>query len=155
MKKSYDHNPFESLEKTLKREDRERKIEYAKYYGNRALETIGSTFRGVLTLPESKNPDTNRRAGRTAVVAAFLAVGSLITLTQMAEPLECRTFAQEEFMVNDPNVLATQITERLKAYEYGDSGVFDGVQEKLFDTQSVEICGEDDIRAVANLTSKP
>jgi hypothetical protein len=155
MKKSYDHNPFESLENTLKREDRERNIANAKQFGNRVLESIGSTFRGVLTLRESQNPDTNRRAGCTAIAAALLAVGSLITLSQMSEPVECRTFTQEEFMVNDPNVLATQITEQLKAYEYGDSLVFDEVQARLFDTQSVEICGKDDIRAVANLTSKP
>jgi len=148
------NNPFESMDKRIAKERRRRSITLMRDTGDKVVESIGRTFRATLQLPESSLSDTNRRAGRTALVAGFLAAGSVIMLGQCAEPVECRTFAQQEFMVDDPNVLATQIAQELDAYASGDSGVFDGIQAELFDKKSVEICGTHNIQAVDKLTVK-
>ena len=147
-------NPFDSLEKRLAKEKRQRSVTFVRDAGNQVIESIGKALRATLLLPESRLSDTNRRAGRTALVAGILAAGSVIMLGQCTEPVECKTFDRSQFITEDLNVLATQISEKLSAYAYGDSSAFDGVQEQLLGEQQVQICGTADINAVQALTSK-
>lgn len=153
MNNAHTYYTLETLEETMKRETRARRISLFKTTGNKALESIGETFRGVLTLPESKNPDTNRRAGRTALIAGVLVLGALVKANQMTEPAPCRTFGQSEFVTEDLTVLAAEITEKTDAYTAGDSLVFDAAQEQLFEEGSVTICGANNINSVASLTN--
>jgi len=156
MKKSernkLSNTPFESLERTLQRQERAAKIAWIKEAGNNRLEGCGRVLRQVLNLPESHNPNTNRRAGLTFIAAGALILGSMTAAAvHYSEPLECRTFDKTEFMYDDLNVLATEIADKIDGD--GDSNTFDSVQDSLLEDGTVDICGAEYIQAVDALSA--
>ena len=148
MKKSYDHNPFETLDEAMKREAREKKIARVKESSNRALESIGDTFRGVLALPESHNKDTNRRAGRTAIAIGLLVLGGLTGLASNAEKPTCEYFQLSGMPSRDPHQAAADIVTALNATEISDA--YDSIESDFLNptdgkVPGTEICGTDAI----------
>ena len=151
MGKSFDHNPFESLEEALKREAREKRIAHIKDSSNKALETIGDTFRGVLALPESKNRDTNRRAGRTAIAIGLVVLGGITGLAINAEKPTCEYIQLSEMPNHDPHQAAADIVTALDATEI--SNAYDNIESDFLHPNAgsvprTEICGTDSINKV-------